>query len=721
MKQKWTRIIGILAVGIAIGLTDSFVDVRAQRGLVIVDGDDIGGVVTGPNGPEAGVWVIAETLDLPTRFVRIVVTDESGRYVVPDLPVAGYDLWVRGYGLVDSPRTRTKPGREVNLTAVPAPTATMAAQYYPAGYWFSLIEVPGVSEFPGTGAEGNGISSAVQSQAAWIRSLKSGGCTACHALGNKATREIPPELGEFDSLVAAWDRRIQSGQAGGSMSGGLDRMGRPRALQMFADWTDRIVSGELPPEPPRPQGLERNVVVTQWDWADPKAYLHDEASTDKRDPTVNAHGPIYGALEASADFVPVLDPVSHRPARVPVPVRDPETPLAAGPPLAPSPYWGDEAIWESQANVHNPMLDGDARVWLTSRVRPAENPAFCREGSQHPSAQVFPTERSGRHLAMYDPQTEKFSLISTCFSTHHLVFAEDEDNTIWTSGGGQVIGWLNTRMYDETGDEQASQGWTPLVLDTNGNGERDEYVEPGEPVDATKDTRVRSGYYGVAVNPADGTIWGSSLGFPGAILRLDPGPNPSKTALVEVFEVPWGDPAAPVQGYSPRGMDIDRNGVVWTPLASGHLASFDRRKCAGPLNGPDATGQHCPEGWTLHPEPLPQLKGLSDSGSAEASYYTWVDQFDTLGLGENVPINTGNASEALLAFQNGEWVVLRVPYPLGFYTKWMDGRIDDPDAGWKGKGLWATWSTRAPFHSETGKGTPSKVVHFQLRPDPLAH
>lgn len=689
--------------------------------MVVIDGDDIGGVVTGPSGPEAGVWVIAETLDLPTRFVRSVVTDDTGRYVIPDLPDAGYDVWVRGYGLVDSPKIQAQPGSQVNLTAVPAPDEAAAAQYYPAGYWLSLIEVPGAGEFPGTGDDGNGISPNIASQAVWLRSLKSGGCTACHALGNKATREIPLELGDFDSFLQAWDRRIQSGQAGGSMNGGLNRMGRRRALEMFADWTDRIVAGELPASPPRPKGVERNVVVTQWDWADPKAYLHDEISTDKRNPTVNANGPIYGALEASADYVPVLDPVSHTATEFEVTVHDPDTPLAAGPPLAPSPYWGDEAIWASQTNVHNPMLDEHARVWLTSRVRPAENPAFCRQGSDHPSAQVFPTERSSRHLAMYDPTTEELALIDTCFSTHHLVFAEDKDNTLWTSGGGQVIGWLNTRMYDETGDEQTSQGWTPLIMDTNGNGRRDDYVEPEDPIDPAKDTRVTTGFYGVAVNPIDGTVWGSSLGFPGSVLRLDPGPDPSRTSLIEVFEVPWNNPDAPEQGYSPRGMDIDRNGVVWTPLASGHMASFDRGKCDGPLNGPEATGQHCPEGWTLYVEPLPQLKGLSDSGSAEASYYTWVDQFNTFGLGENVPINTGNASEALLALVDAEWVVLRVPYPLGFYTKWMDGRIDDPDAGWKGRGLWATWGTRAPFHAETGKGTPSKVVNFQLRPDPLAH
>tara|TARA_B100000953_G_scaffold224056_1_gene185671 strand:- start:491 stop:2596 length:2106 start_codon:yes stop_codon:yes gene_type:complete len=688
--------------------------------VVVIDDDDIGGVVSGPDGPEAGVWVIAETTDLPTKFSRTVVTDDQGSYVVPDLPDATYDVWVRGYGLVDSEKIRLRPGTTQDLQAVLAPDEHTAAQYYPAGYWFSLIEVPAKSEFPGTGPGGNGILPTMRSQAEWLRNLKSGGCMACHQLGNKPTREVPAALGEFASMEEAWDRRIRSGQAGGSMYGGLNRMGLSAALEMFADWTDRIVAGELPPAPPRPAGVERNVVITQWDWADPTTYLHDEASTDKRDPTVNPYGSIYGALEASADYVPVLDPVSHMTSQVPVPVRDPNTPLAAGAPMEPSPYWGNEAIWDSRANVHNPMLDERGRVWLTSRVRPAENPAFCREGSDHPSARAFPTTRAGRHLAVYDPVSEEMTLISTCFSTHHLIFAEDENNTLWTSGGGQVIGWLNTKMFDETGDEERSQGWTPLIVDTNGNGQRDDYVEPNEPLDPSKDMRIRSGYYGVAYNPIDGSIWGSSLGFPGAILRLDPGTEPATTALTEIYETPWGNPEAPIQGYSPRGMDIDRNGVVWTPLASGHMASFDRSKCTGPLNGPTATGQHCPEGWTLYPEPLPQLKGLSDSGSAESSYYTWVDQFNTLGLGENVPINTGNESEGLLALSDGEWVVLRVPYPLGFYTKWMDGRIDDPDAGWKGKGLWATYSTRAPFHLETGMGTPSKVVHFQLRPDPLA-
>ena len=687
-----------------------------SAGGVLVDGDDIGGVVTGPDGPEAGVWVIAETTDLPTRFSKIVVTDDEGRYMIPDLPSATYDVWVRGYGLVDSPKRRVSPGAVQDLTAVVAPSPHAAAQYYPAGYWWSLVDAPGEDQFPGTGPEGNGIAENIETQQEWLRSLKSGGCTACHSLGNKATREVVSELfADLPSTEAQWERRIQSGQAGGSMIGGLSRMGLPMALEVLADWTDRIVAGEVPPAPPRPEGVERNVVISQWDWADPTAYLHDEISTDKRDPTVNANGPIYGALEASADYVPVLDPIAHVASQVPLPVRDPATPVASGAPRMSSPYWGTEAIWDSKANAHNPMLDHLGRVWLTSRVRPAANPPFCREGSDHPSAQLYPTTRTGRNLAMYDPSTEEFALISTCFSTHHLSFAEDENHTLWTSGGGSVIGWLNTKMYDETGDEEASQGWSPLILDTNGNGTRDEWAEPNEPLDPTKDKRITSGYYAVGYNPVDATIWGTALGFPGGVLRFDPA-----TGLTEFYSPPWNDPDVPERGYSPRGGDIDRDGVMWSALSSGHMASFDRSKCTGPLNGPDATGAHCPEGWTLYPEPLPQMKGVTADGSAEGSYYTWVDQFNTLGLGEGVPINTGNASEGLLALQDGEWVILRVPYPLGFYTKWMDGRIDDPDAGWKGKGVWATYSTRAPFHLETGAGTPSKVVKFQLRPDPLA-
>ena len=715
----------LLTVGIGIGLVvwtgvvSGAGALQTSGNTIAIDNDDLAGTVTGPSGPEAGVWVIAETTDLATPFAKIVVTDDRGRYLVPDLPKANYRVWVRGYGLVDSPKTQTAPGQTLNLRSVPANSPAAAAEYYPAAHWLSLMEIPAKSEFPGTGDSGNGISPNMKSQGDWIQRVKSGGCTACHALGTRATREIPAALGPFPTTVAAWDRRLKSGQAGGQMSNGLNQFGRARVLKMFADWTDRIRAGAVPPAPSRPQGIERNVVITQWDWADPKAYLHDVVSTDRRNPRVNANGPVYGALELSADYVPVLNPVTHRSSQVPLTVRDPNTPATNAAMPEPSPYWGDEVIWTSKNNVHNPMIDHRGRVWLTSTVRPNTNPAECKEGSSHPSAKLYPVANAGRHLAMYDPATKKLTHISTCFGTHHLMFAEDANHTLWTSGGGQVIGWLNTKKFDETQDEMASQGWTALIRDANGNGKRDAYVEPDQPLDANKDQRIGGALYAVAPAP-DGSVWGTQLGYPGAIIRLAPGSNPPATALVEIYQPPADNPNVPVRGFSPRGGDVDRNGVYWAALASGHMASFDRRKCKGPLNGPTATGQHCPEGWTLYPEPVPQLKGVTDSGSAEASYYTWVDQFDTLGLGHNVPINTGNAAEGLLALKDGKFVTLRVPYPLGFYTKWMDGRIDEPNAGWKGRGVWTTVSTRAPFHMETGRGTTSKVMKFQIRPDPLA-
>jgi hypothetical protein len=708
----------LLSIGILATLNGCNSGTKSGAKTGQVQAGDIGGVVTGPNGPEAGVWVIAETNDLPTRFAKIVVTDEDGRYLIPDLPGANYAVWVRGYGLVDSPKKQATPGQSLKLNAVVAPSPHAAAQYYPAGYWFSLLQVPDKSKFPGTGPDGNGLSPSITNQAMFLTNIKSGTCLACHQLGSKGTRELQESLGNFTSSEAAWERRLKSGQAGAIMTSALHQVGREETLRMFADWTDRIKAGELPPAPARPKGIERNVVITQWDWADPKAYLHDLVSTDRRNPTVNANGALYGALEASADYLPVLDPINHVASRIPLTVRDPNTPSISGTVLEPSPHWGTEAIWDSKTNVHNPMMDDQGNVWITAAVRPADNPDCCKLGSDHPSAKLFPLKRASRHLGLYNPKTKKYTTISTCFSTHHLMFAEDDNNTLWTSGGGEVIGWLDTKKFLETGDEEISQGWTALILDTNGNGKRDAYVEPDKPVDLKKDKRIAKGIYSVSPAP-DGSVWGSSLGYPGAVIRLDPGTNPPETALTEYYELPLAKNGEPTEGFSPRGMDVDRNGVAWVALASGHLASFDRRKC-GTLNGPDATGQHCPEGWTFYPEPLPQLKGVNFKGSAESSYYTWVDQFNTLGLGTNIPINTGNESEALLALKDGEWVSFRVPYPLGFYTKWMDGRIDDPNTGWKGRGLWATVSTRTPFHMEGGKGTTSKVFKFQLRPDPLA-
>ena len=717
--------LGVAAIALAALLNAPSARLSAQQGTVpgISVGDsDLGGVVIGPNGPEAGVWVVAETADLPTKLAKIVVTDDQGRYLLPDLPKANYDVWVRGYGLVDSPKIKTAPGKMLNLTAVVAPSAAAAAEYYPAIYWFSMLKIPDQSEFPGTGPNGNGMPVSFKSQANWLANLKTDGCVGCHQFGNKATRTIEKELGQFESSYSAWVRRIQSGQASETMARDIGVLDTQRALRLFADWTDRIAAGELPKsKPDRPQGIERNLVVTVWDWGTPKMYLHDETSTDRRNPTVNANGPIYGSPELSTDFIPVLHPVNNRAYSIKLPVRDPKTPTTKDAPMfAASPYWGDEKIWDSQASPHNPMFDDKGRVWFTSRIHGPQSSAFCRKGSDLSSAKLFPIDRAGRALSMYDPKTEKFTLVDTCFSTHHLQF--DAKGRLWASSGaggngvGDVVGWLDVKMLDATGDEQKSQGWTPLILDTNGNGKRDEgYTEPNQPLDPGKDKRILAGFYGIAPSPADGTIWGSVLGFPGAVVRLDLGDDPPATALAEMYQPPF-------PGYAPRGMDIDSKGVVWVPLGSGHMGSFDRGKCKV-LNGPMATGAHCPEGWTLYRLPGPQLEGVGEpeTGSAESSYYTWVDQHNTFGLGADVPIATGNDSDSLHVLVDGKFIELRVPYPMGFFPKGLDGRIDDPNAGWKGRGLWATYGNRTPFHNEGGKGTLPKVVKFQLRPDPLAH
>ena len=292
MAMKTGRLAGaFVALGLSAMAWRGSTAVGQSAAAIAIDEDDIGGVVTGPNGPEAGVWVIAETTDLPTKFVRIVVTDDQGRYLLPDLPKANYSVWVRGYGLVDSPKVQATPGKPLNLTAVAAPSPRAAAQYYPAGYWFSLLQVPAKSEFPGTGAGGNGISPNMKSQAEWLRNVKSGGCTACHQLGNKATREIPAALGTFPSIGRRVGRGASSrARPARSMIGGLNQLGPQRALTLFADWTDRIARGRAAAGAAAAAGLERNVVITQWDWADPEGVparrgLDRSAQPDASTPT----------------------------------------------------------------------------------------------------------------------------------------------------------------------------------------------------------------------------------------------------------------------------------------------------------------------------------------------------------------------------------------------------------------------------------------------------
>jgi hypothetical protein len=570
----------VAAIGVFGFLAAAPAQLSAQI-AVAIDNDDIGGVVTGPNGPEAGVWVIAETNDLPTRYAKMVVTDDQGRYVVPDLPKAKYKLWARGYGLVDSPKVDSEPGKQLNLTAVPAPSEAEAAKYYPAIYWYSMLKIPDAGEFGGKGDLPNNVK-----QSDYLNLMKNNGCVGCHQLGQLSTRTIPKFHSEERSSSEAWMQRIQSGQAGELMVNIVAGQLAAVPIKYFADWTDRIAKGELPhSKPTRPQGLERNVVVTTWDWANEKQYLHDLIASDRRYPTVNAYGPLIGSPEYATDVLPILDPKANTVTNFKAPVRDPDTPEGLGPghaamakPLGPSAYWGNEKIWDSKVNNHNSMFDKKGRVWLAAVVRGPKNPDFCKKGSDHPSAKLFPLEQTNRAITMLDIKTMKYTFVDTCFQTHHLQFAYDANDTLWTSsgGGGGVVGWLNTKLFDETGDAAKSQGWTALILDTNGNGKRDDYVEPNAPIDPTKDKRIAQVFYAVMPSPVDGSVWGTIRASPGSIVRLDPGSNPPETALAEIYNVP-------MPGFGPRGGDIDSQGVgASAHFREGHMTCHRDRLLHNP-------------------------------------------------------------------------------------------------------------------------------------------
>lgn len=696
----------------------------AQQKEPSIKPDAIGGVVTGPHGPEAGVWVIAETSDLPTKYAKMVVTNDAGQFVIPQLPTAKYKIWARGYGLVDSDKQDATPGKTVDLKAKPAPNAAAAAEYYPGMYWYSMLKIPATSEFPGSDKSPTGMPASMDSQATWIDSIKNS-CQSCHALGSDNIRHPHvKELGEFKNSEEMWERRVQSGQAMSNMALTLGRLGPQRAYKMFADWTDRIAAGELPfDKPERPKGVERNVVITSWEWGKRGMYLHDEVSTDKRNPTVNANGKIYGSPEESSDDIPVLDPVKNTTSLIHEPYMDPKTPSAKDAPMGPSVFWGDEAIWDGHTSIHNPMMDEKGRVWFTARLRPAPDPASCQAGSDLPSAQVAPQKDSAREVSMYDPKTQKWTMIDTCFNTHHLVFTPDDK--LWFSQGmpmSGVVGWLDVKKFEATGDAMKSQGWTPTVVNVSGTGKREAFVGPDKPIEPGKDKWVKAAFYGIMPSVKGDVIWGQAMGpgftritQPALLIRLIPGSDPTHTAVSEIFQSPPGT-------YGSRGVDVDSKGVAWTVLSSGQMASFDRSKCKEKLEGPNAaTGAQCFEGWTLYRMPGPQFKGVNDpQGSANHAYYIWVDVHNTLGLGKDVPIAMANGSESLLALVNGKFVDLRIPYPLGFFAKNVDGRIDDPNGDWKGRGLWTTTGTRAYFHSEGGKDAKPRVFKVQMRPDPLA-
>ena len=731
----------------------------------------IGGVVQGEKGPEAGVWVIAETKDLQTAMIKTVVTDDQGRYMLPDLPAVNYKVWARGYGIADSAPIDSKPTTTpLTIKVTNAKSALEAAQVYPGDYWLSLLAPPAKNLFPGTGEKsdqnpnGNGLNVRMIDQDHWIDQLKKG-CNFCHQLGNTLDRDVKHVFAAKPDLMKthldAWEWRLGVGVRGTNMYSTMTGMGKTETLKALADWTERMEKGELPPVPPRPSGIERNVVSTQWDIGDDHSFMHDQISTDKNHPEVNGGGPNY-AVNAGHGSLVILDQADNSTYSLDIPTRDTpdKVPSRFPAPNRPSFFWGNEHLWSNPpydpADPHNPMMDSKGRVWLTSKIRGNTEPSWCSDPSNK-YAEWYPRRNSARQASIYDPKTKKFQLIETCYSTHHVVIDNDPDETVYFNElSGPVFGWIDSKVYDETlasthdesKAEQAAVGWCEQTVDTNGDGK---ITRPWNVVargadlaalygtdtagatpavgagragkgkgpaptafDPKLDSLISFSLYSVMPSPVDDSVWGVAEDFPGYLLRLQRGNNPPSTCKTQIFKVPS-------PGFDPRGIDVDSKGVVWTGLAAtSHLAAFDVRKCKN-LTGPmHVDGSDCPEGWTLYQTNGPKLKGTDVP--ADFHYFNWTDSHNIMQMGQDTPFLTGSDSDSLIALnpETRKWTYFTIPYPLGFYARGMDGRIDDANAGWKGRALYSNYGTHFVWHIEGGKGTKGKIVKFQIRPDPLA-
>ena len=639
-----------------------------------VDKGSIGGVVVNSAGgkAEAGVWVIAETKSLPAPFRKIVVTDDQGRFLVPDLPEGEYEVWVRGYGLKDSERTKAVCGETVKLQVANAATPQEAAKIYPASYWTSLIQPPPMSELPAK----------YKSQDEWLATLRNG-CNHCHELGMPQTR--------IYTTAKDWDAMFLRAK---SMHQELNGLGRDVVEKMLADWGSRIAAGEVPPAPPRPTGIERNVVISQWDWGFPESFVHDLISTDKRNPTLYPNGKVYGVDRTGGGRLLILDPVKNAVSWLQVEPRD----KSHGYSLTKDYYHGQEEEQayvgedkEWMASPHNPMFDEKGRLWMTVQIRAGGHdyyPAWAKNTivTDNPAdvdAAYNLVSKNGNNMQLgyYDTKTNKFVTVDTGYNTHHLQL--DWQDRIWTDGGGSAAGELDTRKLDLTSLD---------TIKATEAGAQKTFVR----IDPETKKMIPGTGYGEAVSPVDGTVWYSSpvAGGPAnKLYMVDP-----KTDKIKDYPLP-------PPGRFPHGIDFSSDGNVWVSLGSGQLGRLNPK-----------TGE-----WKFWDTPGLKFKGTGkETGSTDFPYYLWVDQFNVSGLGKDTVFETGTTSDAQFVFdpKKETFVVFHVPYPMPYYARGLDGRIDDPNAGWKGRGLWMTYSSYLPRFTENRSGT---VNHMQIRPNPLAN
>ena len=672
---------------------------RAAAASVSVGKKSIGGVVTSSKGPEAGVWVIAETKDTPAKYTKIVVTDDQGRYVVPDLPQGRYDVWVRGYGLADSKAVPATLGKEVDLKVEVAPDAATAAKVYPSGYWAAMMK------FPSDPVE----------QKKMALDFKE--CYDCHQLGNDLTRHIQhSSVPNAKTTLEAWDMRTKIGPSGPSMGAFFQGFGPHR--QMFADWVDAIAKGATPAiAPKRPSGIERNLVITEWEWGLPNQGRADAAAADTRNPRVNANGPMFEVSQMT-DTVNIVYPTENKTETMKVNTEAPKLISGFNAADSESPYAGHNP-WERKGDPRSAAIDAKGRLWMALRNRDnTKQPAWCTSPDNKYAAWE-PLKQSGKQVAVYDPKTKSWEHIDTCFTPDHNEIGED--NIIYF-GHGAGIAWVDINMWDKTHDSEKSQGWCRGILDTNGSGKIETgWSEADQPADATKDHAAKFGSYGVAINLKDGAIWASGIGRGDKRLaRIVKGSNPPETCVAEFYEPP-NSPADGLEVFGSGGVTVDPNGVVWQNFrVSGHFVSFDRSKCKS-TKDPQATGKSCPEGWAIYR--YTEMPAYQNSVyNPAASYLTHIDYWDVLGMGRGVPMYGATNVDGFVVLNPAtkQFVTLRIPYPMGFMSRAATGRIDDPKAGWKGKALWTDYGMYAQWHMEGSYGSLPKAVKMQMRPNPLA-
>ena len=291
---------------------------------------------------------------------------------------------------------------------------------------------------------------------------------------------------------------------------------------------------------------------------------------------------------------------------------------------------------------------------------------------------LLSTHGNNMELGYYDTKTNKFVTVDTAYNTHHLQF--DWQDRIWTDGGGSAMGEMDTKKLDlnniQGTEEAAQKTWMRIDMDTK-------KMIPGTG-------------YGVASAL-------STAPFGKRLRKL----GPQRTSCTCLIQRRGNSKITRclLRDVSRMALTSARTGMFGFRLGSGHLGRLDVK-----------TGQ-----WKFWDDPGVKFKGTgSETGTTDFPYFLWVDQFNASGLGKDTVIVTGTASDAMFIFdpKKETFSVFHLPYPLPYYTRGLDGRIDDAKAGWKGRGLWMTYSSYMPKFTETRKGS---VTHMQIRPNPLAN